>query len=39
MGRLASQIGMSLKYTQRAVEKLGLSPCHVDDVKKLNILI
>jgi len=28
-----------LKHTRRAVEKLGLSPCYIDIVKKLNILI
>jgi hypothetical protein len=28
-----------LKHTQRAVEKLGLSPCHIDIVKKWNISI
>jgi len=28
-----------LKHTQGAVEKLGLSPCHIDIVKKLNIFI
>jgi len=28
-----------LKHTQRAVEKLGLSPCHTDIAKKLNIFI
>jgi hypothetical protein len=27
-----------LKHLQRAVEKLGLSPCCIDIVRKLNIL-
>jgi hypothetical protein len=28
-----------LQHTQRAVDKLGLSLCHIDILKKLNILI